>query len=549
MRRGLFVLVAVLAVCTATAQTAHSKSPLFKWVEATIGQTHAAFKARSLDCEALVNGYLDRIRAFDRRGPGLHSVIAVNPSAIKAARALDTAWSKRKGPTGALHCVPILLKDNIDAAGMPTTAGATVLARSRPPDDAFVVSRLRKAGAVVLGKANLDEFALGFNGSSSIGGLVRNAYDPKRGAGGSSSGTGAAVAASLAMLGLGTDTGGSIRVPSSAGGLVGIRPSLRLLSQDGILPLAHFQDAVGPMCRRVEDCAAVLDAMTGFDPSKLSGQNTKPLERDDESVLIKTRQEYRRLVGSESAVAALDRHGLKGARIGVVRAMFGDDPDVTRAMNAAIAAMRSAGAIVKDVTIADLDTIFGSYASVSRWEFRDHLSQYLQSWPSTKDGHPRTFEQVAASLGYETMRVPTFALYGASGAIRYSDPDYERNTQERPSYVRARVLAAMNNAGDPYDALLYPTVLSPPMVGGPPTTGNNNRLSPFTGFPALTMPAAFTARTRERVALPIGMELLAREFDEETLVRLAFSYQERVRGTALARRTPTFTPELRSARS
>ena len=531
---------------------ASSAEPGFRWVEATIAEVHHAFKEGDLDCRQLVEGYLDRIEAFDDSGIALQSVLATSTDALAEADRLDDEYAAG-GLTGPLHCVPILLKDNVDTGDLPTTAGSISLQGSRPPDDASFVEAMRERGAIVLGKTNMDEFAFGFAGSSSLGGQVRNPYDPARGPGGSSSGSGAAIAASLAMAGVGTDTGGSIRVPSSVQGLVGIRPSLRLVSGDGIIPLARFQDTAGPMCRTVQDCALLLDAMARFDPSPFSGQNAGPLQRDDEAVPMTSAEQYAEITGVEpgsSYTSALDPDGLDGARIGVVRALFGTSTDVVTTMNAAIAAMRAAGATVEDVTIPDLGTITG-YASVSRWEFRDHLTSYLQSWPSDADGHKRSFEEVLISREYEDSRLSTFVQYGASGATRRVDPDYERNTHERAAYARPRVQAALDNKaldgtvlGEPYDALLYPSVQGPPTVGGPPSTGSNNRLSPFTGFPALSMPAGFTPATEARVALPIGMELLGREFDEEALIRIAFAYQEAVAGTPLARLAPTFTPEL-----
>ena len=552
---GRRVAAAVLAAVVLASQPTASRAgdTPFRWSEATVAQVHAAFAAGDLTCEELVAGYLARITAFDRSGPQLQSVLSVSPTALDQARALDAAYAA-DGPVGALHCVPVLLKDNVDTADLPTTAGSRSLESSQPPDDAFAVARMREQGALVLGKANMDEFAFGFGGSSSLGGQVRNPYDPARGPGGSSSGTGAAVAASLAMVGVGSDTGGSIRVPSSVQGLVGIRPSLRLISGDGVIPLARFQDVIGPMCRTVEDCALMLAAMVGYDGSPASGQHTQPLQRDDEAVVMGSAQEYAAVTGvtdpAAAYTAALDRQGLRGARIGVVRALFGSNDDVAVAMEAAIAAMRDAGATVEDVTIPDLSTITG-YASVSQNEFRDHLTDYLQSWPSDDDGHRRSFEEVMISREYEQSRTTSFALYGGRGLLRPVDPDYERNTRERSEFVPPRLLAALNNTdldgnvqGEPFDALLYPSVLSPPAVGGAPSTGSNNRLSPFSGFPALTMPAAFTPATSERVALPIGMELLGREFAEPTLLRLAYGYQQAVAGGPLARQAPTFTPEL-----
>jgi amidase len=517
-------------------------------VELTVAELHAALAEGRTTCEAVVRGHLERIAAYDRQGPALQSVIATNPAALEEARALDRG--PRRGP---LHCVPVLVKDNVDVAGLATTGGATALAATRPPADAAVVAGLRRAGAVVLGKANLDEFAFGFTGTSSVGGQVRNAYDPARGPGGSSSGSAAATAASLAVLAVGSDTGGSIRVPSAVHGLVGIRPSLRLLSGDGVLPLARFQDTVGPMCRTVADCAVALDAMAGFDPSPASGQHTQPLRRDDEAVRVADAAEYAAVTGVTSPTQhadALEGATLRGARIGAVRALFGTNPDVLAAMDAAIAAMRDAGAVVEDVTIPDLSAITG-YASVSASEFRDHLTDYLASWPSAGDAHPRSFEEVLVTLGYQRERLPTMGLYGGQGHVREVDPEYEDNTRGRRAFVPPRVLAALDGRAldgtrlaAPYDALLYPSVQSPAQVGGPPSTGSNNRLSPFTGFPAVTLPAAWTAATPARPALPIGMELLGREFDEERLLRLAAAYEQHVAGTPLARRAPTTTPEL-----
>lgn len=551
--------LAAVAVLTALALLAPTQGALaqtvppirtFDWVEASMDDVRAGLASGRLTCTQLVQGYLDRIATYDRQGPALASMITVSDTALEEAAALDLKYRLSSGTDlGRLHCAPVVVKDNIDVAGMPTTAGSSALINSRPPDDAFIVERLRDEGAVVLGKANLDEFAFGFGGNSTTGGQARNAYHPPFGPGGSSSGTATAVSASLAMFGLGTDTGGSIRVPSSVQGLVGIRPSMRLLSQDGIVPLALFQDTAGPMCRTVEDCASLLEVLAAYDDSPYSGQYTLPQQRDDMGVLLDSPEAYRAMVGHDPSAYrnALDPDGLQGARIGVVRALFGSDPEVRATLEQAIEAMRAAGATVEDVTIPDLNVITGQYVSMSAYEFRDHLTRYLQSWPSDEDGHPRTFEEVRALT---TARQSTFTSYASTGADRYNNATYNRNTLERPGYVRPRLLAALNNTdlegnplGAPYDALMYPSVVSLPRNGAP-NAGSNNRLSPFSGFPALSMPAGFTAPTANRPALPVGMELLGREFDEPTLLRLAYAYQESVEGTPLSRTAPTSAPEL-----
>lgn len=291
----------------------------------------------------------------------------------------------------------------------------------------------------------------------------------------------------------------------------------------------------------------MLEVLSGFDDADTSGQYTLPQQRDDQGVLLESAAAYDDMVGArdDAYTKALRRNGLRNARIGVVRALFGNDPEVQAVLDDALDAMRAAGAVVENVEIPDLDTITG-YTSNSRYEFRDHLTRYLEDRPD--DGYPRSFDEVAELT---ESRQSTFEFYAEAGADRYNNPDYNRNTLERPGYVRPRLMAALDNTdldgtslGEPYDALLYPSVLSLPRVNAAPSTGSNNRLSPFSGFPALTMPAGFAAATDQHPALPVGMELLGREFDEPTLLRLAYSYQETVAGTDLARIPPPTTPEL-----
>jgi len=546
----------------------------FSYVEGTIAQAHAAMRDGTLTCKTLVQGYLDRIEAYDGQGPELRSVVRMNPRAIERADALDMAYA-RDGSTGPLHCVPVLLKDNFDTQDVTTTAGGVALAYDMTPDDAYSVARIVQAGGLVLGKTNLDEFAFGFRGSSSIRGQVKNAYNPNKGPGGSSSGTGAAIAASFAMAGTGSDTGGSIRVPSSLEGLVGIRPSLRLVSQDGIVPLAASQDTGGPMCRTVEDCALMLDAMAGFDPATTSNQ------RQDfayDAALMQDSAQYQTITDRpDSYTDFLDADGLDGARIAALTPFFGDGEDenalVQSALMTAIEQMRAAGATVdllsaedlaeRDVVLSDLT----DFVSNSRYEFRQDLTAYLMSWPSNMDGHLRSFDEVDESLLYEARNIGTFDFYGQIGrAIENTDDmsdeavafreAYQRNLDERPGIVRGGLLRILNNQdnaanakGAPYDALLYPSVLGlAPVLGDSPSTGSNNRLSPFSGFPALTMPAGMVmdpdpnpaVEDEPALAMPVGMELLAREFDEPTLIKLAYGYEQ----VARPRQAPTFTPEI-----
>src|ERR1700694_2231105 len=238
----------------------------FDLMETSIADIHKAMQAGTLTCHNLVQQYLDRVHAYDQQGPAINSMLYINPASLKQADALDQDF-QRTHKLKSLSCIPIVLKDNFDTADMPTTAGALTLKGAQPEKDAFAVKRLREAGAIILGKANLQEFASGGISVSSLGGQVKNPYDLTRTPGGSSGGTGAAIAANFAVAGTGSDTGGSIRSPASATSLVGLRPTRGLISRDGIVPVSFTQDTIGPMARNVADAAAVLDAMAGYDPN------------------------------------------------------------------------------------------------------------------------------------------------------------------------------------------------------------------------------------------------------------------------------------------
>jgi amidase len=516
-----FVLAPLLAACA-------SPRP-FPLAEATIGDMHAAMRAGSLNCRTVVQGYLDRIAAHD---PALHAVIAVNPDALAEADALD-----RAGMRGPLHCVTVLVKDNIDVRGMPTTAGALAFAGNRPPEDAFLVARLRAAGAIVIGKANMDEFAFTYKGSSSIAGQALNAYDAGITPGGSSSGTGTGVAASLAMVGLGTDTGGSVRVPSAVQGLIGLRPSLRLLSQHGIVPLAPTEDTGGPMCRTVQDCALMMNALAGYDAAPGSGQGRAPGRASPQ---VASAGEYAALTHAPADYTAfLDAGGLRGARIGVLRQLFPapDTPDkalFVATLDAALQRMRDAGAIVEDAVVPDLDTILSSFETVKPYEFRGGLESYLARWPSDTDHHLRSYRELVASAGFEPRNAGPIEEYERLGADPMQHPAYVRNISERFPFVRERLARAFDSKR--FDVLVYPTRagLNTTLDGKASNNPRTSRLSSFSGYPALSMPVAMVVPPGRTAAQPVGIELLAREFDEATLIRIAYAWQQ----TAQARRAP-----------
>src|SRR5713226_1100506 len=309
----------------------------FHLMETSMAYIHEAMQAGTLTCHNLVRQYLERIHAYDQQGPAINSMLYVNPASLEHADAFDRDF-ERTHKLKPLGCIPIVLKDNFDTADMPTTAGAVTLKGAQPEKDAFAVQRLREAGAIILGKANLQEFAGGGISVSSLGGQVKNPYDLTRTPGGSSCGTGAAVAANFAAAGTGSDTGGSIRSPSSANSLVGLRPTRGLISRDGIVPVSFTQDTIGPMTRNVSDIARLLDVMAGYDPNDpVTGLSVGNIP--------------------ETYTAFL-QNGLKGARLGVLTNAFGHGPEydeVNTVMAKAIEALKEQGAVIVQVEDPSLD--------------------------------------------------------------------------------------------------------------------------------------------------------------------------------------------------
>ncbi|MFL6555431.1 MAG: amidase, partial [Bacillus sp. (in: firmicutes)] len=381
-----------------------------------------------------------------------------------------------------------------DTYDMPTTAGSLSLKGSIPLDDAYQTKKLRKEGAIILGKANLHEFAFGFETISSLGGQTYNPYDITRYPGGSSGGTAAAVTSNFVTVGLGTDTGGSIRIPSSFNDLVGIRPTMGLASRDGIIPLALSQDVGGPIARTVEDAAVVLDAIAGYDPAD-------PVTKESIGKVPQTYTHY------------LKKNGLKKARIGVVRALFGNDPQINKVMDEAIADMKEQGAEVYEVTIPNLNQIL-AYPSLSGYEFKFQLNNYLASLGPNAPVH--TLTDIINSGLFDPSLKSGLISRNNMGPLE-NNADYQRIITERPKLAKESLMTTFNEYG--LDALVYPTSNAlPAVVGSGQGAGNANRLSPFSGFPAISMPAGFSD-----TGLPIGMELLGKAFDEPTLIKLAYS--------------------------
>src|SRR6202047_1621253 len=310
----------------------------FHLVEASITDIHAAIQAGTLTCHSLVQQYLDRIEAYDKQGPAVNSIIYITPRALEQADAMDHEF-KSTHKLKPLGCIPIVLKDNVETADMPTTAGSVLLKGLQPTKDGFAVTKLRENGALILGKANLQEFASGGISVSSLGGQVRNPYDLTRTPGGSSGGTGAAVAANLAVAGTGSDTGGSIRSPASATSLVGLRPTRGLISRDGIVPVSFTQDTIGPMTRNVSDAARLLDAMVGYD-------SNDPVTALSVGNIPKT-------------YTAFLQNGLKRARLGILTNAFGRGPEheeVNEVMAKAIDLLKEQGATIVRLDDPALET-------------------------------------------------------------------------------------------------------------------------------------------------------------------------------------------------
>lgn len=470
----------------------------FELVETTIADIQRAMEQGKLTSRQLVQMYIERIEKYDHQGVKLNSIITINPNALSIAEQLDRERAA-KGPRGPLHGIPVIVKDNFDTSDMPTTAGCVCLKDSVPQTDAEQVAKLKAAGAIILAKANLHEFAFGITTSSSLGGQTRNPYAPDHYPGGSSGGTGAAVAANLALAGLGTDTGGSIRIPSSFNSLVGIRPTVGLSSRTGIIPLALTQDVGGPIARTVTDAAILLDTTAGYDPEDVATAYS---------------------VGHipASYTNSLDPNGLKGARIGVVTELLGGKPEekpVTEVVYKAIDDLKRLGAETIPITIPNLKEIM-AYPSLSGYEFKFQLNDYLSSLGPKAPYH--SLSEIIASGQYDKTQESSMKTRDARESL--NTEEYKDIVLKRTKLTRDSLLKVM--ADYHLDALVYPSASQPAaVIGSQQNAGSNNRLSPYSGFPAITVPAGFTPD-----GLPVGLEFLGRAFDEATLIKLGYAYEQ-----------------------
>ncbi len=498
------LLVAVgAAPCVAQAP----RPPRFDVYEASIPELQAAMQRGEVTAVQLVDAYVARIRAYDQQGPALNAIIRLNPQARAEAAALD-AERARGSVRGPLHGIPVILKDNYDTRDLATSAGSLALASNVPGDDAFIVQRLRAAGAVILGKANMHELAAGITTISSLGGQTRNPYDPRRCPGGSSGGTAAAVAASFAAVGWGSDTCGSIRIPAAFNSLFGLRPTEGLVSRTGIVPLSHTQDVGGPLARTMTDLAIALDATIGPDPADsvtrvLAG---RALPRFEDS---------------------LRADALRGRRLGVLRKEFTNvDRDVERVLHGALERLSERGAELVDVTIPDLDSVLAGSRAIDL-ETKFDLQRYLAGHP----GAPvHSLSDILASGLYSTALA---ARLRRDDSVQVEDSEAHRAVLAKQAALRARLTRVLDSLG--LDALVYPTMRQKPAFIGAPQSGSTCQLSAQSGLPALTAPAGFTAD-----GLPVGIELLGRAFADGRLVALAYAFAQK----GPARRAPPTTPPL-----
>ena len=508
---------------SAPASTAYPESArTFELEEVSVAELQEALKSGRMSARSIAETYLERIEKYDRSGVGINSVIELNPDALAIAEALDHE-RKTKGARGVLHGVPVLIKDNIDTADrMQTTAGSLALVGSRPARDAFVAERLRAAGAVILGKTNLSEWANfrsthSTSGWSARGGQTRNPYALDRNPCGSSSGSAVVVSANFGALAVGTETDGSIVCPSSANGIVGIKPTLGLVSRSGIIPIAHSQDTAGPMARTVADAALLLGALTGLDPRD-------PLTEESRG---KWHTDYTRF---------LDPNGLRGARIGVARNFFGFSDKVDVLMSAAIDVLKRQGAVVVDPANVETAGKFDdSEFEVLLYEFKADLNAYL-----AERGVPAPVRTLKELIAFnERNRVKEMPYFGQEIFLRAEAKGGLKSKEYIAALTKNRRLSRTEGIDRTIlkhrlDAIVAPTG-GPPwttdLVNGDHFSGASSTPAAVAGYPNINVPAGYV------YGLPVGISFFGRAYSEPVLIRLAYAFEQATRH----RRPPQFS--------
>lgn len=493
----------------------------FTLEETTISKIHAAIQAGEVTCAEIVAGYLARIEAYDRSGPTINSIVTVNPHAQAEAARLDAAFAQSGTLSGPLHGVPVVVKDQVETAGIMTTFGSIALDGYIPDTDATAITKLRAAGAIILAKTAMPDFATSWFGYSSKVGTTKNPYELGHDPGGSSGGTGAAVAANLGAIGIGEDTGGSIRLPSSFDNLVGLKVTPGLISRAGMSPLVVFQDSAGPMCRTVTDAAKLLEVLAGFDPA----------DPYTATAVIAGEVKY-----SEQ----LDKAALSGTRIGVVREVFGDASDpqagqVNVIIEEALAAMAAVGATLVDVAIPDLQhyiALSSLYITRSRYD----IDGFLAARPNLP---MKTLKEIIAAKKYHP-KLDFLEVLADGPDDPYADPEYYQRYTAREQFQQL-VINQMATAGT--TTLVFPTTQVPspsraeldggkwPLLDFP----TNTLIAAQTWMPAMSVPAGFTPG-----GLPVGLEIVGLPYREADLLSLAYAFEQ----ATLHRKPSPHVPEL-----
>ena len=502
--------------------------PSFDLDEITVDELRDGVKSGKYTIKAITEKYISRIKSIDKDGPAINSIIELNPDALKIAEELDKEL-KEKGPRSPLHGIPILIKDNIDTADrMQTTAGSLALVGSKPHEDSFVAKQLRSAGAVILGKTNLSEWANirsthSTSGWSGRGGLTKNPYALDRNTSGSSSGSGAAAAANLCTIAIGTETDGSVVSPSSINGIVGIKPTVGLVSRSGIIPISHSQDTAGPMARTVRDAAILLGAMAGVDP-------------EDKATTDKNRKSY------NDYTQFLDSDGLKGARIGIVRKYFGFLPQVDAVMENALEILKKKGAVIVDpVDIDAIGKLDSNEMTVMLYELKADMKTYLDRRGSGSPVHSLKdiieFNKETSAEEMPYFKQELFLESEKKGPL--TDKEYIDALNTNHNLSRKEGIDAVMDKYN-LDALVSPTD-SPAwltdLVDGDHFLGGSSQLAAVAGYPHITVPAGFV------FGLPIGISFFGRAWSESVLLKIAFGFEQATK----VRKPPSFLPTVNLA--
>lgn len=523
----------ILVITTLPLVSVSAEETKFDPFEKSIGEISEALNNNQITSEQLVKYYLERIEKYDKQGPTINSIITINDQALEIAKQLD-AERQSEGSRSILHGIPIVVKDNFDVIGMPTTAGSVALKDAYPTENAFTIQKLKDAGAIVIAKTNLSEFAASYGrlGYSSLGGLTLNPYNLNRDASGSSSGSAAAVAANFAVFGLGTDTSGSVRGPANVTGLVGIRPTLGLTSRGGVVPSSLNFDTTGPLAKSVEDAAIALSFMAGVD------------EKDDKTLLAKDHivKDYSKL---------LDSKALKNARIGVASDFFGDNAEVDSITKKALEKMEKIGTELIPVSFSEKTKYLWTpiIGPVNDADFKVQLEEYLSQLP---EGQPKTLEEIIKiSESPEVLNSSTpvnpARLEGLKNSMVQAEfkdtPEYNNIVTKEMSEVRHEIETMM--AENDLDAIVFPTLscpASPRFDKEDPTyvceaydTYAAGYVATATGFPEITVPAG---ATKEEV--PVGISFLGLAYSEQSLFDLAYSFEQATDARTIPKTTPNY---------